>query len=52
MPNPVCLRPYNFNPRSREGSDLVAADELLIPYISIHAPAREATDTDSQQSIR
>ena len=33
----------DFNPRSREGSDLFAACPPLFPAISIHAPARGAT---------
>ena len=34
-----------FNPRSREGSDLEIAGPPLDVDISIHAPARGATDT-------
>ena len=33
----------HFNPRSREGSDLVYYGLLLISCISIHAPAKGAT---------
>ena len=34
----------NFNPRSREGSDLFCYWHNICRYISIHAPARGATD--------
>ena len=34
----------NFNPRSREGSDSVIGKRLAENDISIHAPARGATD--------
>ena len=35
---------FNFNPRSREGSDEQSPDRLLVqPEISIHAPAKGAT---------
>ena len=35
---------YHFNPRSREGSDLEAADQALSGCkISIHAPVKGAT---------
>ena len=33
----------NFNPRSREGSDLSRAKSCFITLISIHAPAKGAT---------
>ena len=33
----------DFNPRSREGSDLLPGRPALPPQISIHAPARGAT---------
>ena len=33
----------NFNPRSREGSDNLAARASGLPVISIHAPAKGAT---------
>ena len=33
----------NFNPRSREGSDISCAEPFRIKIISIHAPARGAT---------
>ena len=33
----------NFNPRSREGSDLPNRILFLFPTISIHAPAKGAT---------
>ena len=33
----------DFNPRSREGSDLTAIRKFGYPQISIHAPARGAT---------
>ena len=37
-------KPVNFNPRSREGSDgLYKYQTILLPRISIHAPARGAT---------
>ena len=35
---------HHFNPRSREGSDPTAVFLLHFPSISIHAPARGATD--------
>ena len=38
----LCLL-YNFNPRSREGSDTVFHAKHLHSLISIHAPARGAT---------
>ena len=34
----------NFNPRSREGSDIWIKSALLFHTISIHAPAKGATD--------
>ena len=34
-----------FNPRSREGSDLNCKARQYLQYISIHAPARGATNT-------
>ena len=34
----------NFNPRSREGSDIIGGKEFQMPQISIHAPARGATE--------
>ena len=38
-------KPVNFNPRSREGSDgLYKYQTILLPRISIHAPARGATE--------
>ena len=38
---------YNdFNPRSREGSDVKQHNGSKIPSISIHAPARGATDDE------
>ena len=33
----------NFNPRSREGSDLGKTGKTYQPQISIHAPAKGAT---------
>ena len=39
MPNRI----INFNPRSREGSDLYFPVPVLLGGISIHAPARGAT---------
>ena len=42
----------NFNPRSREGSDRAASSNKEKRYqISIHAPARGATDFSSLQAI-
>ena len=35
----------NFNPRSREGSDLLVTGALYSARISIHAPAKGATDS-------
>ena len=37
------LLKYNFNPRSREGSDAYAAMSLVAFLISIRAPAKGAT---------
>ena len=37
------LKSLNFNPRSREGSDTAADDEVFGYQISIHAPAKGAT---------
>ena len=34
---------YNFNPRSREGSDRGARNSIRNASISIHAPAKGAT---------
>ena len=34
----------NFNPRSREGSDPFSITETICISISIHAPARGATE--------
>ena len=40
----VQFEPYDFNPRSREGSDIVQALAYAFHMdISIHAPARGAT---------
>ena len=40
----ILLKFYNFNPRSREGSDATAFYDFLCVYrISIRAPARGAT---------
>ena len=33
-----------FNSRSREGSDIVENTELLLWFVSIHAPVKGATD--------
>ena len=36
---------WNFNPRSREGSDVdIQAKAYLVSFISIHAPAKGATN--------
>ena len=40
----MLLQRIYFNPRSREGSDSVDADVDADYKISIHAPARGATD--------
>ena len=53
---PCCLKyPFNFNPRSREGSDGMTAGYGMQAAISIHAPAMGATkdtaETCSRQSI-
>ena len=44
LDTPACA-PYfsNFNPRSREGSDSRQVSHLLVLQISIHAPAKGAT---------
>ena len=34
---------HSFNPRAREGRDLVIAGEAELLAVSIHAPARGAT---------
>ena len=48
----VQFEPYDFNPRSREGSDIVQALAYAFHMdISIHAPARGATKTGSQLSF-
>ena len=45
LPINVTLFIY-FNPRSREGSDVITAKRLIRSFaISIHAPARGATDS-------
>ena len=41
---PLTQKSLDFNPRSREGSDFWPADLFSVPPISIHAPARGATD--------
>ena len=50
-----CMAKVNFNPRSREGSDGMTAGYGMQAAISIHAPARGATndtaETCSRQSI-
>ena len=38
------IQVYNFNPRSREGSDLARKKVIQMFNISIHAPARGATN--------
>ena len=43
----------NFNPRSREGSDIFIQHLLYYPFlISIHAPAKGATKTAVRMSYR
>ena len=42
------LRDYDFNPRSREGSDWLQRTKSKRALISIHAPAKGATDTAEQ----
>lgn len=37
------LLPFDFNPRSRKGSDNISALKILKQIISIHAPAKGAT---------
>ena len=44
------LLKYNFNPRSREGSDAYAAMSLVAFLISIRAPAKGATFVCSSKS--
>ena len=41
----------NFNPRSREGSDVIMEFEQFISDISIHAPAKGATLYNCQKEI-
>ena len=41
----------NFNPRSREGSDLKVDVSLLCEAISIHAPAKGATKADADRPL-
>ena len=41
--NPFCTFAHHFNPRSREGSDADCDDWCLSFAISIHAPAKGAT---------
>ena len=44
------IRDTNFNPRSHEGSDLVAAGFYRADdFISIHAPTRGATSTERRR---
>ena len=38
------LRQFSFNPRTRTGCDVGIDDSRLGSYVSIHAPARGATD--------
>ena len=40
----------NFNPRSREGSDAQCLQNILVRYISIHAPAKGATFSRSRHT--
>ena len=40
----ILLQNTNFNPRSREGSDFDEIVDGMTHDISIHAPARGATD--------
>ena len=42
------LSPADFNPRSREGSDNLPARLCAVKEISIHAPAKGATDIHRQ----
>ena len=42
----IRLKILDFNPRSREGSDYPSATDLLSGSISIHAPARGATEPE------
>ena len=46
MPVSVWREINNFNPRSREGSDENGIETKRVTKISIHAPARGATDFD------
>ena len=43
---PLTQKSLDFNPRSREGSDFWPADLFSVPPISIHAPARGATESN------
>ena len=48
----LVVRQYtNFNPRFREGSDFTVKIELLHIMISIHASAREATESEIGKAI-
>jgi len=42
----------NFNPRSREGSDIPKPSCQKATYISIHAPARGATSPNSERRYK
>ena len=43
------LKQFDFNPRSREGSDTRDGSSYLIPMnISIHAPVKGATDAQQK----
>ena len=48
---PVCII-WDFNPRSREGSDIVNIGSYKFAKISIHAPARGATGASSSKCSR
>ena len=49
---PCCLKyPFNFNPRSREGSDAILSRDPRNAEISIHAPARGATMQAQKRAI-
>ena len=52
LPLAILLESCHFNPRLREGGDSCMPFSCgSVPYISIHASAREATNTDYEQYV-
>ena len=44
------LQRLSFNPRPREGGDVTVVRSLIMIMVSIHAPVKGATTTESTQS--